>query len=179
MDCRSAARRGPSGAAGEAVVDNIDQNCVFRFIIPRRSIGMLERHVENTRYPQIVMPSAEIPAPADRCVEGLAAVASDEERTLQRALARLQQYLKQVLAEDDAEAAMLGVANGLLIKMLIQLERSIDSVLAECPVGTEYLAVVTRGIETALRLTCQIHRFGHLRHVLSEARAATARLTDG
>jgi hypothetical protein len=72
---------------------------------------------------------------------------------------------------------MLGTANAVLLRMLIQLEASLASVLAERPAGAEQLAVVTRGIEVALRLSMQVHRFSHLRQVLTEAREAAVRLS--
>ena len=75
-----------------------------------------------------------------------------------------------------SQVAMLGVANGMLMKMLLQLERSIDIVLGKSPEGLEHLAVVTRGIEVALRLTLQMSRFTQLRLLLKNVHGATARL---
>ena len=138
---------------------------------------MTRKLAEDFQYPEIVFPKAELTGAAGRDVERVGCVVSEEQRTMQQALARLQEYLDNSLAEDDAETAMLGVCNGLLMKMLFRLEESIESLLAECPAGSEHFAVVTRGIEVSLRLASQIHRFGHLRYVLNDAREAMARLT--
>jgi len=140
---------------------------------------MSEMLSEDFYDPNVVDPSTEPTGMTDTNVEGVGPMASEEQKTAEQSLRRLQQYINTSLTEHDPEAAMLGVANGMLMKMLFRLEGSIDSVLANCPAGSEHLTVVMRGIEVALRLTLQMSRFTQLRVLLKNAHGATARLRNG
>ncbi len=179
MDLKSAKRHGFAERKLAAAGNSIHVDYVQRLSQSRRRIGMAEMFSEEFYDPNVVDPSAEPTGTLDTDVEGLGPAASEEEKTAEQSLRRLQQYINTSLTEQDPEAAMLGVANGMLMKMLLRLEGSIDSVLATCPAGSEHLAVVMRGIEVALRLTLQMSRFTQLRLLLKNAHGATARLRKG
>jgi hypothetical protein len=135
---------------------------------------------EDLYDPEMVEREPELNKPGAKESERTGATADEEQGKMEQALQRLREYIDRSLSEPDAEAAMLGVCNGSLIKMLLRLEQAIDNALAESPTGaSEHLPILARGIEMTLRLTWQVNRFTHLRLALKEAGEATARLTNG
>lgn len=86
-------------------------------------------------------------------------------------LARLNDYLFESLANEDALAANLGSINTSLIRCSLWLGESIAAAMSSGPADVDRVKGMMQAIETQLRVTRQVDRFAQLEMKAKAARA--------
>jgi len=97
---------------------------------------------------------------------------SDWNELTAQALKRVKEFVQESLQNESAYTAALDTTSGLLFKALFQLDAALDDALRDCPDPVDRIDGVARAIDLLLRLTRQVDRLSHVRHLLGEARRA-------
>ena len=108
----------------------------------------------------------------DQLMQNVHATSQEDPEIAGLALRRLDDYLRDSLGDPDSQVAVFGIASHMLLRIAVRLHEQIECVLASAADPIEHCEVLTRAIDSLLRVCRQIDRFGRLRMLLTDARRA-------
>lgn len=85
-------------------------------------------------------------------------------------LLRVQEFIRETLKDPSSERALLGSTNGMLWRLLFQLDDAIQETLEADDSRTPNVEMLARAIDMTLKITRQISGFSRLHYLLGEAR---------
>jgi len=108
----------------------------------------------------------------DQSIQGQQVLSTQDSETTNVVLRRLDDYLRESLAEPSAQVAALGMVSHMLLRMAVRLHEQIENVLGNVDDPVENFEVLARAVDSVLRVCRQIERFGQLRVLLTDASRA-------